>query len=124
MRLFRKRLGQNEKLIRNLERYDKKEKAKQQESKILGRKPVKCKTNKLRKKHSVISLWDETNEMAKEENKTPVITLAEKNRKGFWIMIHSSDLHKLEGYGKSEMEGSNIRKEEPKTNRSAQETNE
>jgi len=39
-------------------------------------------------------------------------------------MIHSSDLHKLEGYGKSEMEGNNIRKEEPKTNRSAQETNE
>tara|TARA_R100000152_G_C6670761_1_gene107140 strand:+ start:176 stop:550 length:375 start_codon:yes stop_codon:yes gene_type:complete len=80
--------------------------------------------NKLRKKHSVISLWDETNEMAKEESKTPVITLAEKNRKGFWIMIHSSDLHKLEGYGKSKMEGSNIRKEEPKTDRSAQETDE
>ena len=46
MRLFRKRLGQNEKLIRNLEEYEQKEKAKQQESKILGRKPVKCKTNK------------------------------------------------------------------------------
>jgi hypothetical protein len=46
MRLFRKRLGQNEKLIRNIERYDQKEKAKQQESEILGRKPVKRKTNK------------------------------------------------------------------------------
>ena len=46
MRLFRKRLNQNEKLIRNIERYDKKEKAKQQESKILGQKPVKGKTNK------------------------------------------------------------------------------
>ena len=45
MRLFRKRLGQNEKLIRNLERYDKKEKAEQQESKILGQKPVNRKTN-------------------------------------------------------------------------------
>ena len=46
MRLFRKRLGQNEKLIRNIEEYDKKEKAKQQKSKILGQKLVKRKTNK------------------------------------------------------------------------------
>ena len=45
MRLFRKRLGQNEKLIRNIERYEK-EKAKQQESKVLGQKPVKRETNK------------------------------------------------------------------------------
>ena len=45
MRLFRKRESQDEKLIRNIKRYEK-EKAKQQESKILGRKPVKCKTNK------------------------------------------------------------------------------
>ena len=40
MRLFRKREGQNEKLIRNIERYEE-EKAKQQESKILGQKPIK-----------------------------------------------------------------------------------
>ena len=46
MRLFRKRLNQNEKLIRNLERYDEKEKIKQQESKILGQKLVKRKANK------------------------------------------------------------------------------
>ena len=46
MRLFRKRLSQNEKLLKNIEEYDKKEKAKQQESKILGQKPVKGKTNK------------------------------------------------------------------------------
>ena len=46
MRLFRKRLGQNEKLIRNLEEYEQKEKAKQQESKVLGQKPVKGTTNK------------------------------------------------------------------------------
>jgi hypothetical protein len=45
MRLFRKRLGQNEKLIRNIKEYDKKEKAKQQKSKILGQKLVKRKTN-------------------------------------------------------------------------------
>ena len=46
MRLFRKQLGQNEKLIKNMEEYAKKEKAKQQESKVLGQKPVKRKTNK------------------------------------------------------------------------------
>ena len=46
MRLFRKRLKQNEKLIRNLERYDKKEKIKQQESKVYGQKPIKRAANK------------------------------------------------------------------------------
>ena len=46
MRIFKKRLNQNEKLLKNIEEYDKKEKAKQQESKILGQKPVKGKTNK------------------------------------------------------------------------------
>ena len=45
MRLFRKQIDQDEKLIRNIERYEQKEKAKQQESKILGQKPVNRKTN-------------------------------------------------------------------------------
>jgi len=46
MRLFRKREDQNEKLIKNMEEYAKKEKTKQQESKVYGQKPVKRKTNK------------------------------------------------------------------------------
>ena len=46
MRLFRKRVDQDEKLIKNLERYDQKEKTKQQESKVLGQKLVKRKSNK------------------------------------------------------------------------------
>jgi len=46
MRLFRKREDQNEKLIKNMEEYAKKEKIKQQESKVLGQKPVKRTTNK------------------------------------------------------------------------------
>ena len=46
MRLFRKR---NEKLIKNLEKYEQKEKAKQQESKILGQKTVKGRANKDKK---------------------------------------------------------------------------
>ena len=46
MRLFKKREGQNEKLIRNIERYEQKEKTKQQESKVLGQKLVKETKNK------------------------------------------------------------------------------
>ena len=37
---------QDRKLIKNMERYEQEEKAKQQESKIYGQKPVKGKTNK------------------------------------------------------------------------------
>jgi len=46
MRLFRKKEGQNEKLIRNIERYEQKKKTEQQESKIHGQKPVKGKARK------------------------------------------------------------------------------
>ena len=46
MRLFRKREDQDEKLLKNIERYEQEEKAKQQESKVLGQKPVKGKGNK------------------------------------------------------------------------------
>ena len=41
MRLFRKRLGQNEKLIKNMEEYEQKKKIEQQESKVLGQKLIK-----------------------------------------------------------------------------------
>ena len=46
MRLFKKKLNQDEKLLKNIEIYEQKEKAEQQESKILGQKQVKGKTNK------------------------------------------------------------------------------
>ena len=46
MRLFKKREDQDEKLLKNIERYEQKEKAKQQESKVLGQKPVKRTANK------------------------------------------------------------------------------
>ena len=46
MKLFKRKLYQNEKLLKNIEEYDKKEKAKQQEPKIYGQKPIKRKTNK------------------------------------------------------------------------------
>mgnify|MGYP006086096995 FL=1 len=50
---------------------------------------------KLRAKHTVITLWDETAKLAKLEGKTPVVALCEKNRPGFWIMVHSNDLDKV-----------------------------
>ena len=49
MRLFRKKEGQNEKLLRKIKEYEQKEKAKQQEPKVLGQKPIKRKTNKAQK---------------------------------------------------------------------------
>ncbi len=44
--IFKKREDQNEILLKNLEIYEQKEKAKQQKSEVLGQKPVKGKTNK------------------------------------------------------------------------------
>jgi len=48
-----------------------------------------------RKKHSVISLWDATKKLADEENKTTVLTLCQKHRKGFWIVCHEDDLERV-----------------------------
>ena len=45
MRLFRKREDQDEKLLKNIERYEQKKKAEQQESKVHGQKLVKRKAN-------------------------------------------------------------------------------
>ena len=39
--LGKKREDQNDKLLKNIEKYEQKEKAKQQESKIHGQKPLK-----------------------------------------------------------------------------------
>ena len=41
MKLFKKKLDQNEKLIKNIENYEQKKKAEQHKSKIQGQKPVK-----------------------------------------------------------------------------------
>ena len=46
MNLFKKKLGQNEKLLKNIEKYEQKEKAKQQKSEVHGQKLVKRETNK------------------------------------------------------------------------------
>ena len=41
MRLFKKRLGQDEQLLKNIEEYEQKKKTEQQKSKVHGQKPVK-----------------------------------------------------------------------------------
>ena len=48
--------------------------------------------SKHRVKHSAVTLWRDTAEKAKRENKIPVVCLAEKNKKGFWVVVHSDDL--------------------------------
>ena len=45
IKLFKKLEDQDEKLLKNIERYEQKKKAEQQQSKVLGQKPVKRKTN-------------------------------------------------------------------------------
>ena len=49
IRLFKKRENQNEKLLKNIEKYDEKKKIEQQESKIYGQKLVKGAKNKREK---------------------------------------------------------------------------
>ena len=48
-----------------------------------------------KKKHSVISLWDDTKKLADAENKTTVLALCQKHRKGFWIVVKETDLQKV-----------------------------
>lgn len=47
---------------------------------------------KMREKHSAVSLYDDTAKKAKKEKKTPVVALAEKNRPGFWVLVHIDNL--------------------------------
>jgi len=46
-------------------------------------------------KHSVISLWDKTDKLAKAECKRTVLALCQKHRKGFWIVVHEDDLEEV-----------------------------
>lgn len=47
---------------------------------------------KYRKKHSAVQLWRKTAALAHIEGKIPVVALAEKGSRGFWLVIHSEDL--------------------------------
>ena len=50
---------------------------------------------KYRKSFSVVELWRKTAVLAKKEKKIPVVCLAEKNKTGFWVLIHCDDLKKV-----------------------------
>lgn len=59
--------------------------------------------NKYREKHAILKLYDDTAEKAKKEGKLPIITLEEKGRSGFWMILKSEDfgrLIELLGYAK------------------------
>jgi hypothetical protein len=47
---------------------------------------------KYRKEFAVLNLYKATKELAKKENKIPVVCLAENGKKGFYILVHSEDL--------------------------------
>ena len=47
---------------------------------------------KHRKKHGVVTLYDNTMRKAYDEGKVPVVTLTEKYKKGFYILVHCDDL--------------------------------
>ena len=47
---------------------------------------------KLRPKHSAVTLWRGTAELAAKEGKIPVVCLTEKSKKGFWVLCHIDNL--------------------------------
>jgi hypothetical protein len=47
---------------------------------------------KHRVRHAAVTLWRDTAQKAKRERKVPAVALAERNKPGFWILVHSSDL--------------------------------
>ena len=47
---------------------------------------------KYRKVHSAVQLWRKTEKLAYKENKIPVVALAEKGARGFWLLVHAGDL--------------------------------
>lgn len=48
-----------------------------------------------RKRFAVINLWKKTSELAKKESKLPVVSLSEKYRPGFWLVVRLDDLTEL-----------------------------
>jgi len=53
---------------------------------------IECKQ---RKRFAAVRLWDDTKRLADKEGKTPVVCLSERNRPGFWLLLHSDDFTKL-----------------------------
>ena len=53
---------------------------------------VEC---KLSKKSAIWTLWKDTKDKADKEEKTPVVCIREKYKKGFLIIVHSDDFLKV-----------------------------
>lgn len=47
---------------------------------------------KYRKRWEVLGIWRFARDCARQENKIPLVCLAEKGKPGFWILVHSNDL--------------------------------
>ena len=50
---------------------------------------------KLRQNPAIWNLYENTKEMAIDENKIPVLAIQKKNKKGFLICVHSNDFKKI-----------------------------
>jgi hypothetical protein len=55
---------------------------------------------KARVAHAAVTLWRSTSRLAKKEGKVAVVVLAERNKHGFWIVCHSSDLQEVAALAK------------------------
>lgn len=64
--------------------------------------------HKRRKRIGIISqLWDGVVKQAKQECKLPLVTLTEHNRRGFFVVVHSTDLRDfaIDVLGRSSING-------------------
>lgn len=50
---------------------------------------------KSRKKHTCVTLWDDTKTKALKEHKVPVVMLTENGRPGFWVLVHEKHLQEV-----------------------------
>ena len=50
---------------------------------------------KMRERHPIRELYDVTREMARDETKTPILAIYDKNRPGMLLIFHSDDLDKI-----------------------------
>jgi len=50
---------------------------------------------KYKKRHTILTLYRETEVKAKKEGKIPIICIAEKGKKGFWALIKDTDIERV-----------------------------
>lgn len=50
---------------------------------------------KHRKRYAIVTLWDNTNKLAKKEKKIPVVAVSVHGRHGFWLLIKDKDLERV-----------------------------